>query len=111
MMKISGFESSTSDFLDSQKVSIENGFGDLVLCTIGNVNEVYIDIIEEIKKNNYNRVVFLGDIFDIRYSINTQVGMKVKNLVRYMSKTFNKVEFYFIAGNSRSVLVLRPGAE
>ena len=52
-----------------------------------------------IKKNNYDRVVFLGDIFDIRYSINTQVGIKVKNLIRYMSKTFPKVEFYFIAGN------------
>ena len=51
MMKISGFESSTSDFLDFQKVSIENGFGDLVLCTIGNVNEVYIDIIEDRKEN------------------------------------------------------------
>ena len=52
-----------------------------------------------IKKNNYDRVVFLGDVFDIRYSINTQVGIKVKNLIRYMSKIFNKVEFYFIAGN------------
>lgn len=65
MMKISGFESSTSDFLDFQKVSIENGFGDLVLCTIGNVNEVYIDIIEEIKKNNYNESTIFKGIFNI----------------------------------------------
>lgn len=52
-----------------------------------------------IDKNNYDRVVFLGDVFDIRYSINTQVGIKVKNLVRYMSKKFPNVEFYFVAGN------------
>ena len=52
-----------------------------------------------IKKNNYDRVIFLGDVFDIRYSINTQVGMEVKNLIRHMSKTFGEVEFYFIAGN------------
>ena len=56
-------------------------------------------IIPIIKKNNYDRIVFLGDVFDIRYSINTQVGIAVKDLVRCLSKTFNNIEFYFIAGN------------
>lgn len=52
-----------------------------------------------IKSGNYDRVVFLGDIFDVRYSINTQVGMKVKNIVRSLSKTFSNIQFYFVAGN------------
>ncbi len=56
-------------------------------------------IFEIIDTNNYDRVVFLGDVFDIRYSINTQVGIKVKNLVRYMSNKFKNIEFYFVAGN------------
>lgn len=56
-------------------------------------------IFKIIDKNNYDRVVFLGDVFDIRYSTNTQVGIKVKNLIRCMSKKFKNIEFYFVAGN------------
>ena len=49
--------------------------------------------------HEHDRVIFLGDLFDIRYSINTQVGCEVKNLVREMLKKNPSKEFYFIAGN------------
>ena len=47
--------------------------------------------------SQHDRVVFLGDLFDIRYSVNTQVGLEVKKLVRNLAK-LNK-PIYFIAGN------------
>lgn len=65
IMKISGYESAASDFLDSQKISIENGLGDVVLCTIGNINEVYIDIVNEINKNDCNE----SDIFKYIFKV------------------------------------------
>ena len=65
IMKISGYQSATSDFLDSQKISIENGLGDVVLCTIGNINEVYIDIVNEISKNNCDE----SDVFKYIFKV------------------------------------------
>jgi hypothetical protein len=49
--------------------------------------------------DGHQRVIFLGDLFDIRYSINTQVGCEVKKKVRKMLKQYPNVEFFFIAGN------------
>lgn len=49
--------------------------------------------------NSHDRVIFLGDIFDIRYSINTQIGCEVKNIIRKMLKSFPDKDFYMIAGN------------
>lgn len=55
-------------------------------------------IIPAAKNNNIDRVIFLGDVFDIRYAINQQVGIEVKKLVRKLATEFNK-EIIFIAGN------------
>ena len=55
-------------------------------------------IINTAVTGNIDRVIFLGDLFDIRYSINQEVGMRVKNLIRELSAKFPK-EIVFIAGN------------
>ena len=55
-------------------------------------------IIPAIKTKNINRVIFLGDIFDIRYAVNQQVGIEVKNLVREIANIFSG-DIIFIAGN------------
>lgn len=49
--------------------------------------------------DGHDRVIFLGDLFDVRYSINTQVGCEVKKLVRQMLNEHKDVQFYMIAGN------------
>ena len=49
--------------------------------------------------HNHDRVIFLGDVFDIRYSINTQVGYEVKNMFRKILDSNPEVKFYIIAGN------------
>jgi DNA repair exonuclease SbcCD nuclease subunit len=55
-------------------------------------------IIPAIKTKNINRVIFLGDIFDIRYAVNQQVGIEVKNLIREIANSFSG-DIIFIAGN------------
>lgn len=49
--------------------------------------------------DEHDRVIFLGDLFDVRYSINTQVGCEVKKLIREMLQHHKNVQFYMIAGN------------
>ncbi|MBO5005487.1 MAG: metallophosphoesterase [Clostridia bacterium] len=44
-----------------------------------------------------DRIVFLGDLFDIRYSTNTQVGIEVKTIIRRMI-AYNK-PVIIVAGN------------
>ena len=56
-------------------------------------------IIPQIQKNDYDRVVFLGDIFDSRYSVNEEVGCTIKNLFRKMLDSNKDKQFYFVAGN------------
>ena len=47
-----------------------------------------------------NRIVFLGDLFDIRYSINQQIGIEVKNIIRKLANKFQYPnEIIFLAGN------------
>lgn len=46
-----------------------------------------------------DRVIFLGDVFDIRYALNQQVGIDVKNLFRDFLKEFQDTQFIIIAGN------------
>ena len=48
---------------------------------------------------NIDRCILLGDVFDIRYSINQQVGMEVKKLFREMLNKFSNIEFIILAGN------------
>ena len=59
-------------------------------------NTQFIDILDN---KDIDRVVFMGDLFDIRYSTNQQVGIEVKNLFRNFSKKYPDKEFWFIAGN------------
>ena len=47
----------------------------------------------------HDRVVILGDLFDIRYSVNTQVGCEVKNVLRELLKKHKDVDFFIVAGN------------
>ena len=56
-------------------------------------------VIKSIKENNIQKVVILGDMFDIRYSINQTVGIEVKEMLRKLLKTFPDVKFYILAGN------------
>lgn len=51
-----------------------------------------------IKNENLDRIVFLGDLTDIRYSINQQIGIELKKLIRELAKLFDG-EIVFVAGN------------
>lgn len=48
--------------------------------------------------NNLDRIVFLGDLTDIRYAINQQIGIELKDLIRQLCELFNK-DIIFVAGN------------
>ena len=56
-----------------------------------------------IDEYNLDRIVFLGDLFDVRYSINQQVASEVKKTIRKMSARLYKKNpnayIVFIAGN------------
>ena len=56
-------------------------------------------IIPAIRDKNIDKVIFLGDLFDIRYSVNQQVGIEVKRLITEIIDQFNDKQFIFIAGN------------
>ena len=58
-------------------------------------------IFDVIDKNpDLDRIVFLGDLFDIRYSINQQIGIEVKNIIRKLADKFQyPKEILFLAGN------------
>jgi len=56
-------------------------------------------IFKAIEEQNINRVIILGDIFDTRYSVNQQVGIELRDLIREMISKFINVNFIFIAGN------------
>lgn len=57
------------------------------------------EIMTILSEHDFSRVIFLGDLFDIRYAINQQVGYDVKKLVRDLSNRFPDIAFYFVAGN------------
>ena len=56
-------------------------------------------IFKTLEEKQINRCVFLGDIYDIRYSVNQQVGIDLKNIFRYMLDTYKDIEFIIVAGN------------
>lgn len=56
-------------------------------------------VIPAIKEKHIDRVIFLGDIFDIRYAVNQQVGIEVKSLIRKLSDEYPDIQIIFIAGN------------
>lgn len=55
--------------------------------------------LEVLDNKEIDRITILGDVFDIRYSINQQVGIEVKNLIRQLAEKYSDKEFFFIAGN------------
>lgn len=60
-------------------------------------------IIKTIEDERFDRVIFLGDLTDIRYAINQQVGCELKKLVRLLSDRLLEKNpdaiIFFIAGN------------
>ena len=51
-------------------------------------------------EKDLERIVFLGDLFDVRYSINQQIGIEVKNIIRELCDKFQyPYEILFVAGN------------
>lgn len=60
-----------------------------------------IPIIQNANKLNIDSIIFLGDLFDVRYSTNTYIGCEVKNLFRTINKVCkdSNVYCYVIAGN------------
>ena len=58
-------------------------------------------VTEIIKKGDIHRVVFLGDVFDVRYSINQQVASEVKECIRKLALLCASKGAYivFVAGN------------
>lgn len=55
-------------------------------------------IFKIIDSENLDRIIFLGDITDVRYGINQQVGIELKNVIRKLAKKFKK-DIYFVCGN------------
>lgn len=51
------------------------------------------------ERKDITEVIFLGDVFDIRYSINTYTGIEVKNVIRELISINKDKTFYFVAGN------------
>lgn len=56
-------------------------------------------IFVEIENKNIDRIIFLGDVHDVRYSINQQIGIELKKLFREMLNKFVDKEFIILAGN------------
>ena len=58
-------------------------------------------ITDIIKTKDIQRVVFLGDVFDVRYSINQQVASEVKECIRKIALLCQQKNIYvvFVAGN------------
>lgn len=66
--------------------------------------ESQIDLFEKqvfplIEEEKPDEVIFLGDVSDVRYSINQQVGIEAKKLFRKMLDQFKDTTFICIAGN------------
>lgn len=55
-------------------------------------------IFNVIKEEKLDRIVFLGDLFDIRYSVQQEVGIEVKQIIRELANLFEG-DIIFIAGN------------
>ena len=56
------------------------------------LNFFNLQIFDILKTKNIDRVVFLGDLFDIRYSTNTQIGCELKSLLRKLITTFKNID-------------------
>lgn len=56
-----------------------------------------------IEQNNFDRIIFLGDLTDIRWAIQQQVGIELKKIVRKLARLVKSqnpdAKIVFIAGN------------
>jgi len=58
------------------------------------------EVFKIIEEQKFDRIVFLGDLFDIRYAINQQIGIEAKNVIRELANRFQwPCEIIFVAGN------------
>ena len=58
------------------------------------------EVFKIIEEQQFDRIVFLGDLFDIRYAINQQIGIEAKNIIRELANRFQyPYEIIFVAGN------------
>lgn len=58
------------------------------------------EVFKIIEEQHFDRIVFLGDLFDIRYAINQQIGIEAKNVIRELANRFQwPCEIIFVAGN------------
>jgi len=56
-------------------------------------------IFDIIENKNVEQIIFLGDLHDIRYSVNQQIGIEIRNLFRRMLDKFSDKQFIILAGN------------
>ena len=56
-------------------------------------------IFDIIENKNIDEIIFLGDLHDVRYSINQQIGIELRNLIRKMLSKFPDKKFIILAGN------------
>ena len=63
------------------------------------LNFITNQIFPILENENIDRCIFLGDLTDIRYSINQQVGIELKKLFRTMLKNYPNITFIICAGN------------
>lgn len=56
-------------------------------------------IANAIRDNDIDKIIFLGDLFDIRYSINQYIGIEAKKSITWLIDTFKDKLFLFLAGN------------
>lgn len=58
-------------------------------------------LINKSKQLNISNIVFLGDMFDVRSSVNTYIAIEVKKLIRELCINcyHNNINIYIIAGN------------
>ena len=54
-------------------------------------------IIPTITNENIDRIIFLGDLTDIRYAINQYIGIELKKLIKKLAETGKRI--IFVAGN------------
>lgn len=63
------------------------------------LNFITNQIFPILENENIDRCIFLGDLTDIRYSINQQVGIELKKLFRTMLNNYPNIIFIICAGN------------
>lgn len=63
------------------------------------LNFITNQIFPILENENIDRCIFLGDLTDIRYSINQQVGIELKKLFRTMLNNYPNITFIICAGN------------